>query len=101
MFLEEENLASPQPSPCSVASPDRDHILIVDDDPDIVEAMKVVLSSKGYQVSRAEDSSVAQACLKEDVPDLIILDVMMRSPQEGFAFSRWLHQNETFKHPRM
>ena len=35
-------------------------ILIVDDDPDIVVAMKVVLSSKGYQVSWAVDSSVAQ-----------------------------------------
>jgi len=73
-------------------------VLIVDDDVDIVEAMKVVLSSKGYQVSSAEDSDVAQENLKTDVPDLIILDVMMRSPQEGFAFSRWLHQNDTFKH---
>ena len=72
-------------------------ILIVDDDPDIVEAMKVVLSSKGYQVSWSQDSSVAQEHLKTDVPDLIILDVMMRSPQEGFAFSRWLHKDEAFK----
>ncbi len=72
-------------------------ILIVDDDQDIVEAMKVVLSSKGYQVSKAEDSSVAQECLKTEVPDLIILDVMMRSPQEGFGFARWLHGNEAFK----
>lgn len=72
-------------------------ILIVDDDPDIVEAMKVVLSSKGYDVSWAQDSDVAQECLKEATPNLIILDVMMRSPQEGFGFSRWLHQHETFK----
>ena len=72
-------------------------ILIVDDDPDIVEAMKVVLSSKGYEVFRAEDSDVAQDCLKANVPDLIILDVMMRSPQEGFGFSRWLHQHETYR----
>ena len=43
-------------------------VLIVDDDVDIVEAMKVVLSSKGYQVSSAEDSDVAQEKLKTDVP---------------------------------
>ncbi|MCF7973663.1 MAG: response regulator [Phycisphaerae bacterium] len=72
-------------------------VLIVDDDVDIVEAMKVVLSSKGYQVSSAQDSSVAQACLEKDLPDVIILDVMMRSPQEGFGFARWLHQHDTFK----
>ena len=72
-------------------------ILIVDDDPDIVEAMKVVLSSKGYEVTWAQDSDVAQECLKADTPNLIILDVMMRSPQEGFGFSRWLHHHETYK----
>ena len=72
-------------------------VLIVDDDVDIVEAMKVVLSSKGYEVSSAQDSSVAEACLENDMPDVIILDVMMRSPQEGFGFARWLHQHETFK----
>lgn len=72
-------------------------ILIVDDDPDIVEAMKVVLSNKGYQVSSAQDSDVAEACLAKDVPDLIILDVMMRSPQEGFGFARWLHKNDAYK----
>jgi len=72
-------------------------VLIVDDDPDITEAMKVVLENKGYQVSSAENSAVATEQLQKELPDLIILDVMMTTPQEGFGFSRWLHQEERYR----
>lgn len=72
-------------------------VLIVDDDPDITEAMKVVLEHRGYQVSSALDSAIATEQLEKEVPDLIILDVMMTTPQEGFAYSRWLHQEERYK----
>jgi len=72
-------------------------ILIVDDDPDITEAMKVVLESKGYQVASALDSSAAVDQLGQAKPDLIILDVMMNSPQEGFGFSRWLKHETQYK----
>lgn len=72
-------------------------ILIVDDDPDITEAMKVVLENKGYEVSSAGNSSIAKENLEKEIPDLMILDVMMTTPQEGFTFSRWLHQDEKYK----
>ena len=72
-------------------------VLIVDDDPDITEAMKDVLENKGYQVSSAENSAVATEQLQKELPDLIILDVMMTTPQEGFGFSRWLHQEERYR----
>jgi CheY-like chemotaxis protein len=72
-------------------------ILIVDDDPDITEAMTVILENKGYQVSSAGDSSEGMERLQESRPDLIILDVMMRTHQEGFEMSRELKQNPKYK----
>lgn len=72
-------------------------ILIIDDDPDITEAMSVVLGNKGYDVVVAHDSDQGRERLKEVRPDLIILDVMMRTSQEGFEFAREIKQDSQFK----
>lgn len=72
-------------------------ILIIDDDPDITEAMSVVLRNKGYNVRVAHDSDQGRERLEEMKPDLIILDVMMRTSQEGFEFSREIKQDARFK----
>ena len=72
-------------------------ILIIDDDPDITEAMTVVLENKGYEVRSARDGNEGMERLKEARPDLIILDVMMRTSQEGFEFSREIKHNAQFK----
>jgi DNA-binding response OmpR family regulator len=61
----------------------RPKILIIDDDPDFVEATKVVLQSKDYQVLTAYDGKEGLEKVREEGPDLIILDIIM--PQEdGF-----------------
>lgn len=72
-------------------------ILIIDDDPDITEAMTVVLENKGYAVDSAADGSVGMERLAAHRPDLIILDVMMRTSQEGFELSRQLKHNAEYK----
>ena len=72
-------------------------ILIVDDDPDITEAMTVILANRGYEVRSAQDGSEGMDLLKEAKPDLIILDVMMRTSQEGFELSRELKSNAQYK----
>jgi len=72
-------------------------ILIIDDDPDITEAMAVVLGNKGYAVTSAGNSTEGMEQLKKERPDLIILDVMMRTNQEGFEFSRELNSNDEYK----
>jgi two-component system alkaline phosphatase synthesis response regulator PhoP len=72
-------------------------ILIIDDDPDITEAMTVVLANRGYEVLSARDGSEGMEQLKQARPDLIILDVMMRTSQEGFELSRELKQNPMYK----
>lgn len=72
-------------------------ILIIDDDPDITEAMTVILANRGYEVRSAQDGTEGMDRLKEAKPDLIILDVMMRTSQEGFELSRELKHNKKYK----
>lgn len=59
-------------------------ILMVDDDKVLVAATKVVLESKGYQVSTAYDGDEGLIKAKAEIPDLIILDVIMPT-QDGFT----------------
>jgi DNA-binding response OmpR family regulator len=72
-------------------------ILIVDDDPDITEAMKLVLENDGYTVEKASDSDAAMAQMRAAKPDMIILDVIMNTLCEGFMFSRELKKNPGYK----
>ena len=72
-------------------------VLIVDDDPDITEAMKVVLEYKNYAVNSAASVEQAMESLKNNCPDVMILDVMMESPQDGFILARQLKQDEKYK----
>ena len=53
------------------------YILVVDDDPDLVETVAMMLESKGCEVGRAYDGVEGEESVKERRPDLIILDVMM------------------------
>ena len=53
------------------------YILVVDDDPDLVETVAMMLESKGCEVGRAYDGVEGEESIKERRPDLIILDVMM------------------------
>ncbi len=63
------------------------HVLIVDDDPDMVMVMRIPLEAKGYEVSHASSGTEGLKKVKEVKPDLIILDVMMDSATEGFQVS--------------
>jgi two-component system alkaline phosphatase synthesis response regulator PhoP len=72
-------------------------ILIIDDDPDITEAMRTILENRGYEVRSALDGAEGMNQLTEAKPDLIILDVMMRTSQEGFELSRELKHNVQYK----
>ena len=63
-------------------------ILIIDDDPDITEAMKMVLENQGYSVDNAVDGSEGLEKIQAYKPNLIILDVMMNTMREGFLLSR-------------
>ena len=76
---------------------DKKKILIVDDDPDITEAMTVVLETQNYDVSGVVNGTDAIKQIEQSPPDLIILDVMMDTPREGFMFSRQIKNDPDTK----
>ena len=64
-------------------------ILVVDDDPDILDALTMILESQGYQVVTARDGIEGLANLKAEKPDLMILDLLMPK-MDGFAVCKEL-----------
>jgi DNA-binding response OmpR family regulator len=62
--------------------------LIVDDDPDMVEAGRIVLEREGYTVESAPNIVDGLTVLEESEPDLLILDVMMEEADDGLLFAR-------------
>ena len=53
------------------------YILVVDDDPDLVETVAMMLESKGCEVGKAYDGIEGEESIKVRRPDLVILDIMM------------------------
>jgi DNA-binding response OmpR family regulator len=64
-------------------------ILVVDDDPDILDAVAMILESQGYSVVTARDGIEGLATLKAENPDLMILDLMMPK-MDGFGVCKEL-----------
>ncbi len=63
-------------------------VLIVDDDPDFVEVTRAVLERGGYQVVSAADGDEGMRVLRDEAPDVIILDVIMKTVLDGLDMSR-------------
>ncbi|HET6474770.1 MAG TPA: response regulator [Thermoleophilia bacterium] len=68
-------------------------ILIVDDDPDIVDAGRLVLEREGYEVEGAPNRADGMKRLEELKPDLLILDVMMEEPDDGLRMAREIRKS--------
>jgi DNA-binding response OmpR family regulator len=75
-------------------------ILVVDDDPDILEAVALILESQGYEVVTARDGIEGLANLKAEQPDLMILDLMMPK-MDGFAVCKELQDPRWSKYKDM
>ena len=71
---------------------DRRRILLVDDDPEIVESMRAALEANGYQTIVAKDGNQGLAMVEREDPDLVILDMMMPK-RSGFLVLEWLRRN--------
>lgn len=72
----------------------RGKILVVDDDPDLVEATTRMLARGGFDVVSAPNSRVGMQKAREDAPDLIIIDIIMDTYSEGFSFIRELEADD-------
>lgn len=71
-------------------------IAIIDDDPDILDVSKIVLTSKGYKVFTALNPDDGYNLIKDQNPDLIILDVMMNEPDDGFFLAQRLRREKIY-----
>jgi CheY-like chemotaxis protein len=78
---------------------EQNSILIIDDDVQLVDTVKTLLESVGYEVSYAYQSERGMALAREIKPDLILLDVMFAGPPgpDGIELSRRLHQDPVLK----
>ncbi len=72
------------------------YILIVDDDPDMVETVGMMLESKGYEVGKAYDGIEGEESIGKRKPDLVVLDVMMPR-KNGYVLCAELKKKEETK----
>jgi len=72
-------------------------ILVIDDDQDLVDTLRIVLESKNYAVRTAHDGKEGYRRIEEKLPDLIILDVMMATDTEGFDLAYKLQNNPSYR----
>ena len=74
----------------------KQHILVVDDDPDLVESITMKLESNNFRVTKAYDGIEAWERIKEDRPDLILLDVMMPR-KDGYVVCDEIKKDDQYK----
>ena len=72
-------------------------VLLVDDDRDIRDSLKIVLENSGYAIRTAINGREALAAIKNRLPDIMILDIMMSSDTEGFDLAFELQQMPEFE----
>ena len=69
-------------------------ILIIDDDIDLVEALRLTLESEGFEVIDAQDGKKGLQKILDEKPDLVLLDVMMGTQDEGFHVAYQIRNQE-------
>jgi DNA-binding response OmpR family regulator len=68
-------------------------VLIIDDDPDVVDGCRIVLEKEGFQVVEAANRKEGLKAIETEYPDLIILDVMMEQPDDGIEMAQKLRKD--------
>ena len=66
-------------------------ILVVEDEPSIAEVVGLYLQRAGYQVRTAADGKTAMSLLEKEIPDLVVLDLMLPEV-DGLSLTRWLRE---------
>lgn len=72
-------------------------ILIIDDDPDFIDAVTSILESSHYEAISADGPKSAKEKIFSEKPDLILLDIMMDSLFDGFSLCHSIKTSKEFK----
>jgi len=70
-------VAAVETAPAGAAKRSAKRVLLVDDDNEIVDSMRTVLESRGYEILVARDGNQGLMMAEKDDPDLVVLDMMM------------------------
>ncbi len=74
-------------------------IMVVDDEPDLLEVVKLILESDGYQVVTANSGQEALDLIEKEMPDLVLLDIIMPRMDGWEVFSRIKSNSKTHDIP--
>ena len=72
-------------------------VLVVDDDPDFVEFMRIILETGGYQVFVASNAQHGLALLRTAHPDIVLLDIMMSYSMEGLDVTQMMREDHQLR----
>jgi CheY-like chemotaxis protein len=73
------------------------NILVIEDDRDLVKSIAIILESRNYTVRTAYNGKEGFAEIEKDVPDLILLDIMMATDTDGFDLAYKLKKNPKYQ----
>ena len=72
-------------------------ILVIDDDPDLCAALAQVLSAEGFDVRCASQGSLGLKLMRDEKPNLVFLDIIMRMPTEGVWVSEEIANDQALR----
>ena len=72
-------------------------ILLIDDDPDMHLVVKMILEPEGYEVACSLTGSGGLESMRQQLPDLVMLDIMLTDPSEGLRVACEMRHDERLK----
>ena len=72
-------------------------VIVVDDDPDFVEIVSIILRKEGYEIDSAADGDAALTKMRASPPDILLLDVMMSTVLDGVNVSFAMSEDPQLK----
>lgn len=75
-------------------NPSAAHVLLIDDDPCIHDAVRMILEPEGYRVTACRTGPEGLAAAEANPPDVVLLDIMLTTPTEGFHLAYQMRKQE-------
>jgi len=73
------------------------HILLIEDDVDMQHAVRTMLAPDGYRIEVASTAGQSLEAMRRDPPDLVLLDIMLSTPSEGFHIAYEMRADDLLK----
>jgi CheY-like chemotaxis protein len=74
----------------------RSKVLVIDDDSDFRTSLRALLEAHGYEVAEADSGHEAMRKIVESAPNIILLDVMMETSEEGYSITHALRHRDEY-----